>query len=147
MTDEAYAARQELLLYKEAQKNINDIKDKIEAKRAELDAVCKPLQDVKIQRTSFENSRERMMDSFMELQEKYCDMQTNAEELCLGIENNISLIECEQSDLYRRILRNHYLYNQTLGKIAIGEPYSYRHMKRLHHQALEEYYWATKDVP
>lgn len=146
MTDEAYAAKKELLRYHQAKRGIEDMKDKIEAKRAELDAVCKPLQDVKIQRTSFENSRERMMDSFMELQEKYCDMQTSAEQLCFAIENSISLIECEYGDLYRRILRNHYLYNQTLEKISVDENYSYKSIRRMHYRALEEYYWIIKDV-
>jgi hypothetical protein len=119
------------------------MKEKIEIKKSEANAVCKPLRDVMIQRSSG-NSRERLLDSLIELEEKYYSMQIAAEDLCMGIENRLLLIE---NGIYRRILRNHYLYNQRLEKISVDENYSYKSIKRAHYRALEQYYWITKDVP
>jgi hypothetical protein len=140
MTDEACKAKKELLQYRQAKRDIEDMKEKIEIKGAEVNAVCKPLRDIMIQRSS-ENSRERLLDLLIELQEKYYNMQTAAEDLCMEIENKISYLE---NGIYQRILRNCYLYNQRLEKIAVDEKYSFSQIKRIHVRALEKYYKIIK---
>lgn len=136
MTDEAYKAKQELLLYKQAKKNIQDIKNKIEIKQTKCNAVCKPVTLNESQRSSSGNSAEKLIDALIDLKKEYYNQQVEAEQLCLKIENKISDIK---NDLYKRILRNFYLYGQSLESIAANECYHYVHIKKCHMKALNDY--------
>lgn len=136
MSDEAYAAKQELLLYREAKRNIQDLQNKIEVKEAQVNAVCKPLQEKEVQYSRLGNSAEKLIDALIELKEEYMKQIIDAERLCYYIELKIS---CIKADIRRRILSNHYLYNQSFEEIAFKESFSYRDILRKHFLALEDY--------
>ena len=136
MTNEARIAQADLRRYKDAKRDIKDMADKINALRDRINSTTSKPKEISIQSSS-QQSKEELICILTDLRNLYYLQQVNAERLSLDIEIRIEKIG---NGLYRRILRDYYLYNQTFEQIAVKESIGYRHVIRLRCNALEMYY-------
>lgn len=153
MTDNQRRAIDELSLYKEAKRDIQDIKNKIEMHETKCNRITKSCDSIMqdsgrrddkghviyvpvVVQVSGGNSRETLLDVLMDTRMAYSAKQAEAERLCRTIE---MLIYERCSGAYARILSNLYLYNVTIEKISVMENFCYAQTKRKKWRALEMY--------
>ena len=136
MTDEARTAQADLRRYKDAKRDIRDMADKINALQARINSTTSRLKEISIQSSS-QQSKEELICILADLRDEYCRQQCEAEKVMYEIELKISEIG---NGLYRRILRNYYLYNQTFEQIAVSESLCYDYITNSHRRALDRYY-------
>jgi hypothetical protein len=135
MTDEAKIAQADLRRYKDEKRNIKDLANKIYALQSRINSTTTRLKEISIQSSS-QQGKEELICILVDLRDEYTKQQCEAERLMLSMELKIDEIS---SGLYKRILRNHYLYNQRFEQISMTEHIGWRQIMRLHNKALNEY--------
>lgn len=153
MTDNQRMAVDELSLYNEAKRNIQDTKRKLEEKETRCNRITRSCDSIMqssgkkddqgnviyvpmVIQVTGGNSRESMLDALMDLRTFYWEQQTEAERLCMRIEK---MIYERCSGVYARILSNLFLHNATLERISVMEHLCYAQTKRKKWRALEMY--------
>lgn len=150
MTDNQRKAYDELSQYNEAKKDIRHLQQKLEQHEAKVHRSTRACDSIMqetmingmavtvpmVVQTSCSNPMEHLLDALMDLRIHYVGKQAEAERLCMAIEINIGARCC---DRHARLLRNYFVYNQRLEKIAVDEGYCYRQAQRIRMRALEEY--------
>lgn len=150
MTDNQRMAIDELTLYREAKKDIENTKQKIEMLETKCNRMTRAPESIMqqtwvngefvavpvvIQRSS-ENSREELIDALMDTRTLYWQKCTEAEKICFRIEN---LIFDRCPGAYGRILSMLFIHNKSLEWISVQENYSFRQTLRKKWRALEQY--------
>lgn len=130
------AARTELMSYRDELKNIEHYDEKIQKLQTRAERLTAPLNPNKVQVQHDNHSVENILCAIADMKTNCIQKKYKAEKLCQNIMLKIDGLD---TALHQRILRDYYLYGETLQDIAIMENYSYVHIKRLHNQALETY--------
>lgn len=131
--DLRFAARTELERYQECQRNIMMLARRI----AQLDDDLEQLQGVAYDRDNVQAQpspgtlQAAIID---EKQECYCQMANLTQR---AIRIRFIIRERVEEPILCRLLTKHYIYGQTLNKIAKEEGYGCRHLYRMHNRALE----------
>lgn len=129
-------AREDLGKYINAQKDIAHHWAKIDELRTRAQRLSKPLDPNKVQVQSSNNGPEEILCTIADMQLEHRKKQLLAEQTCMEIAVRIGELE---SVLHQRILRDYWLYNQTLQSVSVMEGYTYDWIRHLHNQALEAY--------
>lgn len=140
--DLRFDADADLRQYREAQKNIDHYRDKIERLRARANRTTQQLNPNRIF-IQHDATGEDIILTIIDMQHELWDKMLKAESLCLDLEHKIS---AWTEGIEARILRSYYLYGQSLEQIAVMEGYSYRQIIRFRRMALEQYGQKLKDV-
>lgn len=152
MTENQQRAVDRLKMYREAQKDIQVYKLKIEAietrcnkqtrdpasiiqQKRNSDGTFSPV-PVVVQSDPCGNRSEDLLVQLMDMKREYGSKCVEAEKLCMAIEREISQ-RCK--GVYARILSLFYISGRNLEFIAVKQEYSYPHIKRLKWRALEQF--------
>lgn len=150
MTDNQRKAIDELTKYREAQKDIRHHQQRLEAIETKVNRTTRSCDSIMQQtfvdgeflsvpvvvQSGCQQAAEELIDTLVDMRIQYFRLQQDAERLCMDIAVRIG-DRCDMKGA--RVLRSLYLYGQSLEQVAVTESYSYRHVKRVRNQALENY--------
>lgn len=122
--------------YIESKRLIQSLLDDIEQRTTTINAVCKPLSDVDVQRTAAGNSTENRLVSLIDMKsKKYLAIQLNII-ICIQVEHSISRMP---DGMHRTILYEHYIRGKSFRTISEETGLYCMKICRLHGEALEIY--------
>lgn len=130
------AAKEDLSRYRQAQRDIKDMQDKILTLQAKAERISRHPDPDRAAVQTPNPGPEALLIAIADLRSLYGSKQIQAEHVCMEIETRLSRWT---DGVQQRILRSFYLFGQTFERIAVAEDYSYRHIARLHGYALENY--------
>ena len=131
-----FEADMDLRQYRDAKKNIEHYRKKIERLQERADKTTQELNPDKIFLQNNEATRENIILTILDMQNDLWHKMLEAEKLCRSLENKIDVWT---EGIGARVLRSYYLYGQNLKQIAVEEGYSYKQIKRFRWAALEQY--------
>jgi hypothetical protein len=135
MTNEQFIAKTHISAYKNSKRNIEHLKEKIETLNDRINSTTSSIKEISIQ-SSGGTMKDEWICMLADMNKDYWKQQVAAERICMVIEN---MLACIEDDMHRRILRNHYLYNQTIELISVKEHCCYKQTIRIRNKALSSY--------
>lgn len=135
MTEQQTMAKAHLNQYQNMQRNIRHMKEGIDELDSRINSTTSTPKDVQVQ-TSGGTPKDELICILADRRSDYLQAQITAENICGQIEIIISNIEC---DIFRRILRNRFVYGKSFEQISIDEGYCVRYIIALYLLALTDY--------
>lgn len=128
------AARADLSRYRQAQRDIEHLKQNIGELEARAEVHGLAYDQDQVQCSG--NMIEELLCLIADQQTKYHSQIIEAERICKELSDKVDTIS---NPLYRRILRDHWLFGRQLAEIADREHYSLSYITMTHSIALENY--------
>lgn len=129
--------------YIESKRLIQSLLDDIEQRTTTINAVCKPLSNMDVQRSGDGNSGENRMVQFIDMKsKKYLAIKINTI-ICIQVEHSILRMP---DRIHRTILYEHYIRGKSFRTISEETGLYCMKICRLHREALDQYVMINNTV-